>query len=256
MVKSIMNDNINTYYLFERDITSNHVSYHFCFKKWENFDISETGKISQVNKKVFEIFNNCDLFYILNDPLFHKVLTPENNFIKSPYFHMSVYGGSDDHYRHISENFFIKTKYKCNYFTKLLCDLNYPTKFKCGFRIDEFKEIPHDFKMQAYKVTKLFQNNLKDVIYAFDFSEEGEIINDNINIEILPKYSIDNFFSCKSIIETNFLNIDHKTLNKYDKMFLSYDRTKFHFHIKIKLYKNQKPTVKIYRTYNSENPYI
>jgi len=246
----------NTYYLFEKDLTSCHVSYHFCFKQWENFKIKNSGKIRKSQEELFDIFSKENLLNLLNNSNFHKAITPENKFIEEPYFHMSLFGGNEEDFKQINEKFFISTNYKYNYFTKPIKSLNYPTEFKCGFRLEEFRKITHDLKSEAYQITKLFKNDLTDVIFAFDFTSKGDIINENINIEILPKYSVDNFMSCKNILLDNFYGVDKSTLNKYDRIFISYYPEKFHFHIKIKIYKNKKSTVKIYRTYNSKNPYL
>jgi hypothetical protein len=249
--------NNNVYYMFERDLTSNQVSYHFCFKTWENFQLSGSGKLKKCEERIFNIFEKSNLLAQLNNSTFHKAITPENEFIKSPYFHMSMHGGSDEDYLQINDKFFIKCDYKYNYFTKLIKNLDHCTEFKCGFRKDEFKKINHDLKTKAYEISKLFDDHSADVLFAFDFTSNGDVINDNINIEILPKYSTDTFISCKNIIQHNFAEVNKNMLNNYDKIFTSYYAQKFHFHIKIKIYKNQSPTVKIYRTYNSiQNPYM
>lgn len=252
MRKLTMNGNV--YYLFERDLTSNHVSYHFCFKSWENFNTF--GKIKKAQEKINNIFSEENIFYVLNDPRFHKAITPENKFISDPYFHVTLYGAEDNIYREVNNSFFINTQYKYNYFTKLISNLNKPTNFKCGFTIDEFKKIPHDLKSKSYEITKLFKNEFLDVIYAFDFSPSGEIIHENLNIEIIPKYSRINFKRWVSILKNNFSNINSNFFEKYDRLFEHYNPYKFHFHLKIKIYKQQNPTIKFYRSYGSSNPYI
>lgn len=248
-----MNGN-NLYYLFERDLTSNHVSYHFCFKRWENFNLN--GKLHEHKKNIFNIFERNELFDILENSKYHKSITPENKFISSPYFHMTLSSDNLVDYQRVNQKFHIKTNFKYNYFTKLISDLEYPTNFKCGFPLEEYKMISHNLKQESFQITSLFKNYIQNLIYAFDFTSEGDIIQDNINVEIVPKYSKNSFLVCKEIIKNNFNNIDSSFLNKYDLMFENYDPYKFHFHLKFKLYKSQKPTIKFYRSYNSKNPYL
>jgi len=246
--------NTNVYYLFERDLTSNHVSYHFCFKFWENFN--SFGKLKKAQEKINNIFLEENIFHVLNDSRFHKAITSENKFIKDPYFHITLDGAENEIYKKVNNSFFINTKYKYNYFTKLIVNLKKPTNFKCGFGINEFKKIPHELKNKSYEITNLFKNEFSNVIYAFDFFPSGEIIHENINIEIVPKYSKINFEHCVNILKNNFSNVNSNFFEKYDRLFENYSPNKFHFHLKIKIYKHQNPTIKFYRSYGCSNPYI
>lgn len=249
-----LNMNGNIYYLFERDLTSKHVSYHFCFKEWDHF--KSCGKIKESQDQILNIFEEKDLIYVLNDSKFHKAITPQNNFIEDSYFHITLYGADDTTYEDINQKFHIKTNYKYNYFTKKIKELDKSTNFKCGFTIDEFKKISHDLKNESYDITRLFKKEFSNVIYAFDFSKCGNIIHDNINIEIIPRYSKLSFFQCVDIIKNNFSNVNSNFFEKYISLFDNYNPTKFHFHLKIKLYKDQEPVIKFYRSYGSLNPYI
>lgn len=243
-----------TYYLFERDLTSNHVSYHFCFLNLDQIDFPNKSKIKEDYEFIFDLINN-NLRSVHSLPYFHKAITPANKFIETPYFHLSLNASKED-YLLINECFKIKTDYKYCYFTKKIADLTSYTDFKCGFLMDEFSNIEHKMKNESIKIANKFLDYSSQILYAFDFDLDGNVINDNINIEILPSYSLNSFYKIKETVVDLFPHIDIDVLDKYDSMFSDYHPEKFHFHFKIKLYSDKKPTVKFYRTYNSKNPYL
>jgi hypothetical protein len=244
------------YYLFERDLTSNHVSYHYCFLNYDEVKFPENSKIQEHYDYLRKILST-DLSSVKRLSSFHKAITPQNKFIDTPYFHLSVDNISPEEYKTINDRFGINTNYRYNYFTKIISDIEAKEKyFKCGFLSHIFRNIAHDMKSDALEVTrKLFDGNC-NVLYAFDFDQSGSIIHDNINIELLPQYSSVNFLKIKNNLKSLFPHLNVELFDIYDKMFLDYSPEKFHFHFKVKLYKNEPPAVKFYRTYNSSNPYL
>jgi len=244
-----------TYYLFERDLTSDHVSYHYCFLNYDKVQFINKSKIQKDYEYLYDILTN-DLKEIRTLPYFHKAITPQNKFIESPYFHLSVNAISEQEYQLINKTFGLNTNYKYSYFTKLISDIGHKTSFKCGFLLNEFNNIEHKLKEEALDLAKSVGGSNYNILYAFDFDDDGKVIEDNINVEILPNYSKETFVSIKNVLETKFSHMNGYYLEKYEKMFNGYIPSKFHFHFKVKLYQDQKPTVKFYRTYNSTNPYI
>jgi len=244
-----------TYYLFERDLTSNHVSYHYCFLDYQKVSFHPKSKIQKDYDYIYDILTN-KLDGVKGMRTFHKAITPCNKFIKSPYFHLSLNGVSEQKYQLINDTFGLNTKYQYSYFTKLMSDIGKKTDFKCGFLLGEFNKIDHKMKSDALELAGLLGGGAYNVLYAFDFDKNGNVIHDNINVELLPNYTTENFLHVKTALKECFPHINKKLFDKYETMFEEYIPTKFHFHFKVKLYKNQKPTVKFYRTYNSTNPYI
>jgi len=243
-----------TYYLFEKDLTSNHVSYHYCFLTGERKIFPEKSKIKSNYQYVNDIFENY-LNDVTNFSSFHKAITPQNKFIDVPYFHLSL-NASDKDFKIINDCFKINTPYRYCYFTKKIPNLLDSVDFKCGFTSDQFLKIDHKMKSEAIELSKKFFGHYTNVLYAFDFDKNGNILDDNINIELLPIYCIDSFNSIKNILLDIYPYIDKTSLTKYEKHFLNYSAEKFHFHFKIKLFVNGKETIKFYRTYNSSNPYL
>mgnify|MGYP003343499902 CR=1 FL=1 len=70
-----------TYYLFERDLTSDHVSYHYCFLNYEKVQFNEKSKIQKDYQYLYDILTT-DLKDIKQLPYFHKAITPQNKFIE------------------------------------------------------------------------------------------------------------------------------------------------------------------------------
>lgn len=244
-----------TYYLFERDLTSSHVSYHYCFLKYENVQFNNKSKIQEDYKYLYNILSN-NLKDIKTLPSFHKAITPQNKFIESSYFHLSVNAINEQEYKLINKTFGLNTNYKYSYFTKLISDIGKETSFKCGFLLNEFSKINHKMKEEALDLAKSVGGSNYNILYAFDFDSAGNVIEDNINVEILPNYSKETFVSIKNVLYKKFSHMNVEYLEKYEKMFDGYTPSKFHFHFKVKLYADNKPTIKFYRTYNSTNPYI
>lgn len=244
-----------TYYLFERDLTSDHVSYHYCFLDYNEVFFKEKSKIKNDYNYIYNILTN-ELNEVQGLRTFHKAITPQNKFIESSYFHLSVNGVTEQEYQLINKSFGLNTKYRYSYFTKLIDNIGKGTDFKCGFLLGEFNNIDHKMKNDATDLARLLGGGTYNVLYAFDFDKNGNVIHDNINVELLPNYSVDTFLNTKSILFESFPNINKNIFDRYERIFDGYTPNKFHFHFKVKLYKDQKPTVKFYRTYNSTNPYI
>jgi len=244
-----------TYYLFERDLTSEHVSYHYCFLDYQKVSFHPKSKIQKDYDHIYNILAN-ELDNVHGMRTFHKAITPQNKFIETPYFHLSVNGIDEQEYQLINSAFGLNTKHRYSYFTKSMIDIGKRTDFKCGFLLGEFNNIEHEMKQDAIDLAKTLGGGTYNVLYAFDFDENGKVIDDNINVELLPNYSTETFLNTKKILTECFPHINKTLFDKYEHMFDGYYPTKFHFHFKVKLYKGQKPTVKFYRTYNSKNPYI
>ena len=245
-----------TYYLFEKDLTSNHVSYHYCFlKSPEDISFNKKSKIKNDYYNIARVINT-HLNNIPSIPFCHKAITPVNKFIDTPYFHLSLLTPSGKEYSIINDLFKIKTDRKYCYFTKKIPDLNNQSNFKCGFLQGEFSDTGHQMKKQSIEIANKFKGFSSQILYAFDFDDTGNIIHDNINIEIVPTYSSETFHEIKNTLISLFPHIDRSISNKYDFLFSNYYPKKFHFHFKIKIYSNQSETVKFYRTYNSPNPYL
>lgn len=243
------------YYLFERDLTSDHVSYHYCFLDYEKVSFIEKSKIKNEYEYIRNILSH-ELTSIRGLNTFHKAITPPNKFIRQSYFHLSVNSINKNEYELINNIFGLNINNRYGYFTKLVDDIGKKTNFKCGFLLNEFNSIDHKMKNDAKDLAKNFNGGEYNVLYAFDFDKNGNVIHDNINIELLPSYSVDSFLNIKQKLLEYFPHINKSILDKYETMFKDYNPSKFHFHFKIKLYNDCYPTVKFYRTYNSKNPYI
>lgn len=244
-----------TYYLFEKDLTTNHVSYHYCFLDCKKVYFPKKSKIQKDYAYICDVLER-KLGNVKKLQTFHKAITPQNKFVESSYFHFSVSGISNEEYQLINSVFKIKVKNRYGYFTKLINDAEKETNFKCGFLLHEFDAIDHKMKSDAKDVAKILGGGAYNVLYAFDYDKDGNVIHDNINIELLPNYSTDTFLTTKQKLLEYFPNIDRIVFDKYDSIFESYYPQKFHFHFKVKLYNDRDSVVKFYRTYNSKNPYV
>ena len=108
-----------TYYLFERDLTSEHVSYHYCFLDYQKVSFHPKSKIQKDYDYIYNILTN-KLDGVKGMHTFHKAITPCNKFIESPYFHLSLNGVSEQEYQLINDTFGLNTSYQYSYFTILI----------------------------------------------------------------------------------------------------------------------------------------
>ena len=126
-----------TYYLFERDLTSDHVSYHYCFLDYQKVSFPSKSKIEKEYETIYNILTD-KIDGVRGMRTFHKAITPCNKFIESPYFHLSLNGINEQEYQLINDTFGLNTNYRYSYFTKLMSDIGNKTDFKCGFLFGEF----------------------------------------------------------------------------------------------------------------------
>ena len=101
------------------------------------------------------------------------------------------------------------------------------------------------------KIIKLFKGNFIDIILASEFTQDGVIKDNHINIEIIPYMK--NYNEIGEILEKNF---ELPKLDYFKGSFDDYEDKDFAWHIKIKLFRYyKKPLVKFYKTYPN-NPYL
>jgi hypothetical protein len=238
-----------SYYIFEKDLTSKHVSYHYGFSKSEKIHFNKKSKIKTSYDYVYNFLNELEKNNIFCD--FNMVITPQNTFINTSYFHFLKGPNDKCDYKDINKIFGLNTEHEYIYFTKIIDDLGKFSKFKCGFSSNQFNDIDH--QMKNFVLSFLEDFNLKElgldenlIVYSFDFDENGNIIHDNINIEISYQNSFESFLKIKQKLIHFFDNINKDVFDQYENSFKKLQIS----HFKIKFYKNNVPTIKLYRTYN------
>lgn len=242
---------IHTYKMFEKELTQgNHVSYHFMYKYFDT--------ISPKNSKLYlyerELKNTVTKYCDLNG--FQNALTTPNTTLnEDACFHVGIHKRFID--ANIKDFFKIKTNLPLIYFTKKVKEATKESMFKCGYTLTTLKELNHSLESSAIETLNLFKDETSQPIFASYFTKEGKIIEDEMNVEIIPKYSKENYFSIKQKILKNF-QVKKEILDLYDKKFVDYHQNDFHYHVKIKLKKEGNCTVKFYRTYPfwTKNPYL
>lgn len=230
--------------MFEKEITKgNHVSYHFCVDKFGN-NFKPNSKLRIIENQLSHI--NLDL------STYECNITSSNTTSLGDYFHISyLFKGPDQYIDEDTLKFFsINANFPVLYFTR---KIPYEDGFKCGFYLNTYKKFKSKFFYEVIQTIKLFKNLYYDVWIAGNFDKDGNFIDDSINVEIVPIQTEENFYLIKDILLKNY-DIDENKINLYDKKFLYYNQTKFHFHVKIK-YIGDKHIIKFYRTYPN-NPYI
>ena len=93
------------------------------------------------------------------------------------------------------------------------------------------KKLKSPFVKDVVNIIKLFKGNYIDIILASDFTQDGEIRNKDVNIEIIPH--INNHKEIGEILENNF---ELPKLEYYKESFKDYNEKDFAWHIKIKLF--------------------
>ena len=130
-------------------------------------------------------------------------------------------------------------------------ELPYRDGFRCAYHLNTLKKLKSPFIRDVVKIIKLFKGNFIDIILASDFTQDGEIRDKDINIEIIPH--IKNHNEIGEILKKNF---ELPKLDYYKESFDNYKEKDFAWHIKIKLFRYIKqPLVKFYKTYPN-NPYL
>jgi hypothetical protein len=230
--------------MFEKEITrGNHVSYHFCVDKFAN-NFHPKSKQHLIEKEL----SNIDL----DLSKYECNITTENTTSEGNYFHVSYlkkqkYDRMDDE---VLKYFNINVNFPVIYFTR---KLPLEKNFKCGFYLETYRYFNSKFLNNTLKTLEHFNGLYDDFFLAGDFDENGNFIDESINIEIIPIQSEQTYYAIKKILLENF-DIDENKLNPYDRKFINYEPKKFSFHIKIK-FTTTTPIVKIYRSYPI-NPFI
>ena len=234
------------YKMFEREITKgNHRSYHVCVDKF--------GGNFHPNSKHYpidEALSDIDLDY----SSYECNITVANHTSPGDYFHIS-YLMKDRKLRYLQRDvldaFNVPVRFNVLYFTR-----KYPFEdgFKCGFDLVTYRSFKSKLFNKSMDLIKKFNGNYNAIIFAGDFTKDGEFIDDSINVEIIPYQTKDIFYSTKNILLDNF-DIDIDKINLYDRMFKDYTIENFSWHTKVKFFENGDSVVKFYRTY-PKNPFI
>lgn len=237
------------HYMFEKELThGNHVSYHFIYDYFDTVS-PENSKLYLLEKKLRDsvTYNGMDLRGYGN------AITPANT--TSPnedVFHIGCYYKAIG--PEIQDFFKIKADFQVLYFSKKIDKATEESSFKCGYTPDHFfKEMNFSkWKEEAYKVVQTFEENAHHIILASHFNADGSVNEKELNVEIIPEYSKNNYYWLKENLLKNF-DLRKEVFDLYDKKFEGYYLEKFHFHAKIK-YTDAGVTVKFYRTWPF-NPY-
>jgi len=238
-----------TYKMFEKELTNgNHVSYHFAYEYFDTLS-PKNSKLYQYEKKLKT--SVTDHFNLIG---FQNALTTPNTTIGGDaHFHVGVHrrliDDSVKNFFHINSNFLVI------YFTKKVGQATEKSSYKCGYSQDTLKSLKHPLEGEGIKLLEIFKNETAQSIFASNFTQDGKLEDNELNFEIKPHYSSENYFKLKNKIIENF-DVREEILNRYDKKFINYSPTDFHFHFKIKL-SEKPPVVKFYRTFPAPtNPYF
>lgn len=236
-----------TYKMFEKELTKGrHVSYHFIYPYFDTLS-PKNSKLYQYEKELKEtVTQHFDLVGFQN-----ALTTPNTTLKEDACFHVGMHKKFiDDETRKF---FHIKSDFPMVYFTKKIKNAAKRSPYKCGYTYEVLKKIKHPLEDKAVELMDLFSEETSQPIFASHFMENGKIVEDEMNFEIIPHYTKENYFSIKNKLIKNF-DVREEVLNLYDKKFANYKGTDFHYHVKIKL-KPSGTTVKFYRTFPI-NPYL
>ncbi len=213
------------YKMFERELTQGgSYQYHTCVDKLDEYDI--------------------DLYdYEIN-------ITPKNETSPHDYIHVSCLKKGVDKFirKSVLDYFNIPVVFPVVYFTR---KVPFTTDFKCGFYLNTYKKFNSSYFNQTIRTIKLFKGLYNDVFLAGDFDGDGNLVDDSINIEIMPIQSKDVYYKIRKLLIETF-GIDN--FDTCDNLFDEYFVDKFHFHVKIK-YGINGIVVKFYNTYPN-NPFL
>ena len=237
----------HTYRMFEKEVTKgNHVSYHFIYPYFDTIS-PKNSKLYQYEKQLKEtVTEHFDLNGFQN-----ALTTPNTTLSEDACFHVGTHIKIID--QKTKDFFHIKSNFFTIYFTKKIKDATKESPYKCGYNFETLKSLNHPLESDVAKIMELFEQETSQVIFASHFKTNGDIIDNVMNLEIIPHYTKENYFSIKDKLINNF-DVRSEVLNLYDKKFSKYKGTDFHYHIKIKI-KPENTTVKFYRTFPI-NPYL
>lgn len=242
---------IHTYKMFEKELTEgNHVSYHFMYKYFDTIS-PENSKLYQYEKQLKEtVTKHFDLTGFQN-----ALTTPNTTLKEDACFHVGLHRKFIDD--KVRDFFHIKSSFPMIYFTKKVKEATRQSPYKCGYTYDVLKQLNHPLEKQAIDLLNLFKEETSQSIFATHFMANGDLNGNEINFEIIPHYTKQNYFALKNKLIKNF-KVKKEVLELYDKKFATYKKTDFHYHVKIKINSEGKTVVKFYRTYPSwrNNPYL
>jgi len=237
----------HTYKMFEKELThGNHVSYHFAYEYFET--------ISPKNSKLYlyekELKESVTRYFDIRG-LQAAITTPNTTLNEDACFHIGTYHRFIDNV--VRKYFHIKSDFPIVYFTKKIKDAAVESPYKCGYTYDVFKTLNHPMEKDGIRLMNLFDAECAKPIFASHFTKTGEMMEDEMNFEIIPHYTKENYFLLKRKLLDNF-SLRKNVFDLYDRKFESYVANDFHYHVKIKL-KSTGNTVKFYRTFPT-NPYL
>ena len=235
------------YKMFEKELThGNHVSYHFFYNYFDTIS-PKNSKLYQYEKQLKEtVTNYFDLVGFQN-----TITSPNTTLRDDASFNVAMYTRFIDD--ETKKFFHINSKFPITYFAKKVNDSIKPSPYKCGYVYETLKYLKHPLEDKIIEFMDFFKEETSHPIFASHFDENGESIEDEMNLEIMPHYTRENFLSLKKKLIENF-DVKKEVLDLYDKKLLNYKETDFHYHLKIKL-KSNKTIIKFYRTYPI-NPYL
>ena len=210
------------YTMFETQLSEgHHSSCHFCFDKFD-------GSLDRgLDLSKYELS--------ITDPRTH--------------FHVHYLNRDDDYIeKKVLDAYDINVNFPVIFFGR---ELPYQDGFRCAYHLSTLKKLKSPFVRDVVKTIKLFKGNFIDIILASDFTQDGVIKDNHINIEIIPYMK--NHTEIGKILEKNF---ELPKLDYFKDSFDDYEDKDFAWHIKIKLFQySKKPIVKFYKTYPN-NPYL
>jgi len=236
-----------TYKMFEKEVTKGtHVSYHFIYPYFDTIS-PINSKLYQYEKQLKEtVTKHFDLVGFQN-----ALTTPNTTLNEDACFHIGM------HKKFIDEDtrkfFHIKSSFPIVYFTKKVKDATKRSPYKCGYTYEVLKQLKHPLEEKIAEWMSLFKDETSQPIFASHFTEDGRIVDNEMNFEIIPHYTKENYFSIKNKLIENF-DVRREVLDLYDRKFTNYKGTDFHYHVKLKL-KQSGTTIKFYRTFPI-NPYL
>lgn len=241
--------NLYQYCMFEKEITNNRmVSNHFIYDYFDTVS-PENSKLYILEKQLKESVTLAGM----DTRGFAIAITPGNT--TSPNEDMFHIGS---HIKKIDDNvmdfFKLKANFEVLYFSKKVKNATQESDFKCGYTPETFFNQLNfsKWKSETENFLEAFQENAHHIIVASHFNPDGSNNEKELNLEIVPEYSLDNYQWLKTKLLAMY-DIREGMFDLYDKKFVNYTPEKFHFHVKVK-YTDAGVAVKFYRTW-PYNPY-
>lgn len=241
--------NLYRYCMFEKEITRNKfVSCHFIYDCFDTVS-PENSPLYHLEK---QLKDNVTLAG-MDTHGYAIAVTPGNT--TSPrenMFHLGSYLKVID--QDVLHFFKMPVDFEVLYFSKKVKNATLESDFKCGYTPEVFfNELNFPkWKAEAEKFVETFQENAHHIIFASHFNSDGSINDKELNLEIVPEYSLENYHWLKQKLIENY-DLQEGIFDLYDKKFENYTPEKFHFHVKVK-HTDVGVTVKFYRTW-PYNPY-